>query len=425
MKKVLVGRLKNGLMYYSQRDTASHVSGVGVRCGSMHDVTSKIIARGIAHLTEHNLCRVSSDYTSREMELFIEKYLGGLDGAINVRTDRYSTFYGHDTLLRRTHMLKAFDALASCVRDAIIEPEGLKTEKAAVHQEYHAFGKDVAFQEIDDLIHLVTYNRNPARNRIDCVPDDIKKLSLRRMKQFMRQYYSPNNMFVVILGPEKGKVHDMAAKYFGHMEARKIPPFRYGISESFPQLRNIRSIEIERPGIKQYHLSVGFPIQPFGHKDNDAVDILSQLLAFRLRWRLREGNTDFNKGVYRAPVFISRSFAHGIMHTWCASTSREFIKEAEDVILEECDKLRTSLVATDEFDAIWHQRYFRYLNAFLNTPGVLAELIIDHTCNGDQELEGLNSFRESYKKITRHKILSVANKCLDTKNYARALIKPV
>ncbi len=422
MKKVSVGTLKNGMRFYTQFDPSSNVSGIGARCGSMHDPPGCV---GLAHLVEHMLCRESKDFSGLKVDLMMEKYMGGPNGDINVRINRSSTFYGHNTTLYRRHMLECFNMYASLLKEKTTNLEALQLESAAIHQEYYLNGVDMMSDLIDNLVHETMYDKNPARNRIDCIPENLSSVSLPRVAQFIRKYYVPSNMFVVLLGPSFQDSKRMVEKLFDDMPKAEAPKFDYDSSESFPELHAVRSLEVERPGIHQYHLAVGFPTETYLSKDAEAIDILSRILAFRLRGKLREGNRDFNKGVYRALCYTTRTFAHGLIYAWVATTSQEFAKRSEEVMLLECQKLREVLVSDEELDAMKGSLLYSYLDAFIKIPGSLSELIIEAACNGDQDLVHLHSFRSNLKKVTHRRIREVANKYFCLPNYVRVLIKPV
>lgn len=420
MKLVSFGRLKNGITYYGQYDPSSNVSGIGIRRGSIHDPPDR---RGKFHLIEHVMCRSSKKYDGRKVDLMLEEFMGGPDADINIRIDRTSTFLGHDNLLYRNHMIKCFDMLASLFLDRSVDQEGLDVEKAAIYQEYYLYGLDVIYNLVDDLMHQLMYDHNPVRNRIDCEPDELKQITLAEVKQDIKRGYSTESTFVILLGPKFSEAKFLAEKYFGHLPRTTSPSLGYDFSKEFPNLNYFKSTIHERSGIHQSHLAIGFPTGRFMTGDDVALDILGRIWAFRLRMRLREGNRNFREGVYRTLVYTPRSFAHGMIYSWIA-VDPGFAPRAEEIILEECDKLRKDLVSNDEFSAIKNSVRNIYRDAFTKSPGMLSELIIESVCNGDQELVHLHSFLDRWNKVNPRKLRDVANKYFTIPNYARVLIKP-
>ena len=426
MKEAIPGELKNGFRFYSQHDPSANVCGVGIKCGSIHDPPKR---RGTAHLMEHIRCRLSPRYTGQEVDWLMEKYMGGPGDSsdINIRINRASTFFGNNSLLYRRHMLICWDMWVDLVLNGILDINGLDVEKAAIHQEYFLYGKDVMYNLIDDLIHQVMYNRNPARNRIDCEPDELAAITLGQMRGFYNRIYAcPQSMFAVILGPHHREVKKMAERAFGHLPDKGRPALDYDMSDSFPRLREIHSLEVSRKGIGQYHVALGFPTRTYCTNDAEVIDILGRILAFRLRMRLREQNRDFDKGVYRVLVYTPRTFVHGIIYAWFATKSEEFAKIGEEIFIQECANLRENLVSGEEIDAMASSLLYKYLDAYIKTSGALSELIIEAACNGDEDLTRLNSFRKRLNRAgkNRNKIREAARDYLTVPHYARVLIRP-
>jgi len=430
MNTAIPGELKNGFRYYSQFDISANVCGVGIKCGSMHDPPKK---RGQAHLMEHMRCRSSPKYVGEQVDLLMEKYMGGPgdDTDINVRIDRASTFFGNNSLLYRRHLVICWDMWVELVLNGVLDVNGLDVEKAAIHQEYFLYGKDVMYNLVDDLIHQVMYDKNPARNRVDCEPGELATITLEQMRQFYNSMYaSSQNMFAVILGPQHKEVKRMVERSFDWLPNKGRLVLDIDMSDKFPQLQRIKSLEISRRDIGQYHLAIGFPTRPYlescKNGDAEALDVLARILAFRLRMKLREGNRNFDQGVYQVLTYTPRTFAHGMIYIWFATKDLEFAKTGEEIFLKECADLRQNLVREEELDAMASNILYNYLDAHIKTPGTLSELIIDAVCNGDEDLTYLNSFRERLSKIrqNRGRIRKAANDYFSLPNYARVMISP-
>lgn len=427
MKPVRWGILPNGLRFYSHFDRGENVSGVGVCCGSIYDPKNK---RYMGHLKEHVLCRNSIKYKGREVDLIFRKYMGGSDDDINIRIDKVSTFFGHDQLLRRCHMLQVFDVMANFMKDLLLDNEGLKIEAAAIHNEHFLRGKDSLPDELLDLLTESMYDINPVRNRIDCVLSELKKADLRSMRRSASRHYVPNNMFVIMFGEPYKKVEQIARNIFGDLETKPDPTLDYDHSEDFPTLSVIKSREEFRSQIGQTHIAIGFPTETYLSPDGATLDVIAKLLEMRLTWRLREDNRDFNGGVYRVPVETERTFVHGMIYVQYATIGQDFALKAEEIVLHEMHRLKEELANKNDRDSFDEELNViigslenPYLTAFQTLPGDLCERVIAAVCNGDKELTHLHSYRERLHKVTRRKIREVANKYF-TKNYARACIRP-
>lgn len=426
MKHVFRDVLPNGIKCYSFPKYNVNVSGIGFRVGSINDPPGKrgISHSGMAHLVEHLLCRESLKYPAREAYLQFRKIMGGVGGSdINIRTDKVSTFYGHGDIRRRRYMFTAFDLLASMLQDKIINQNAFDVEASAVLQEYFQSGIDDPGELVDDLLLQVIYETNPIRKRIDCEPEALFDIKLYDVRQFIRRYYVPKNMFVIMLGPKRDVVKNLAQKYFGEWSAKSCPILDYNHSDDYPKLESIKSLELQKPGIHQYHVQIGFPTENYGTKDAEGLDIIAEILNDRLFVRLREENRIIGKGVYHAACYTNRTYVNGLLNIWYATSSEDFHFEAEMRILQEIKNICENLVSSDEFEAVCTRKLDEYWETITGKAGDLSEMIIDSVCNGDDTLKGLHSFPQRHHKLTRRKIREIANKYL-TSPYGKVVLIP-
>ena len=419
---VLRNNGKEGITCYGQYDPGrtTWLCGIGCKVGSMH------VDGGLPHLAEHLLARDCGRYDEEEVDRLFEKYADGPEGSINVRIFRTSTFLGHQGLLYKHDMVRFFDLLVNLVRHKIITTRGILSEKAAVHQEYWFNGIDPVSETIDDLMHRTMYETNPARNRIDCEPDMLLRVTPGKIRSFIRKYYVPKNMFVLILGPRVQEAIEIAENYFGDWLVDKDkngPETKLDESEKFLALNAPRHTEVVRPGIVQSHLAIGFPTGPYMSNDREALMVLARIWAWRVRRRLRDDNQNFEEGVYRALAYTPSSFLHGMIYLWYASKSLEFVKRSEAVVLEEVERLKKDFVSGKELDAITYSLYAQHYSVFRDSPSSLAELVIEAVCNGDEKLVRLHDFGRRVRKLSAKKLRAVANRYF-TKDYARVLIRP-
>ena len=416
MKRVSAGILNNGFRFYTQHDTRSQVFGIGVRAGSIHDPSGK---SGMSHLTEHVLARYS-----REEELKFEECGCGPDeDGINIRTDYVSVFYGHNILLRREYTAELRKIIIENIRNPKITSEALETERAAVLNEYFLRGEDDVEDVVETLMHREMYERNPARNRVDCELGELKSITCADMRQFIRVHYAPNNMFAVVIGPSFQKVKRLCDEYFGELKRFPDVPMVSNCGEARPIFQTPKCVEIERPGIHQYHVAIGFPTNPYGSKDDEALDVLASIWAFRLRLALRDGNREWGKGTYRVLAFTPRSKVHGMIYAWFATWSGASAREGAERIIRECDALKRDWVPDDELAAMRNKLWNIYVDDFNNAPEELCERIIEAAANGDEDMRRLNSYLGRLARVGKKRLNRVANEYF-TPGYLHLLLKP-
>jgi predicted Zn-dependent peptidase len=416
-KPISFGTLPNGMRYYGRFDQVANAGGIGAKTGSAHDPPDK---RGLAHLCEHMLSRSARIYSDQETNLILRRYLGSSDSDINVRIDRNSTFFGHLMLLRFSHMKKCFDLFAHLLKDRLTDQNGLDVERARILNEHRLRGLDLMEELAWDSLHEIAYTRNPARNRIDCVPEELEQIKLSDVKTFIRKHYVPRNMFMIVLGPRFKIAEKLAVEYFKDLPDVSAPAIDYDFTDGYSPLKESRIKLIERQGINQHHVIVGFPLEVFGGKNHYSFNVLDHILEQLLYNRLQE----HNRGVYRSPVFVSRSKFHGLLGIHFATMHGDIVEQNIQTVLSICKDLRENLVDSGIFQAALHRAFYEYVGPFVNDANQLLELIIDSATNGDEDLALLHSGRLRLEKINRKTIMNLANQFL-TPEYLAVHIKPV
>lgn len=415
-KQVSFKDLPNGMRYYGRFDKIANSSGIGVRCGAMNTPPGKT---GLPHFVEHVLCRETRKYTAQEVELTLRRYLGGGDDDWNVRIDLYSTFFGHLMLLKSNHMRICFDIFANMLRDRMINKEGHDVEQSRVHNEYYLRGIDVAEEFVWDLLHEKVYQRNPARHRIDCLPNELQTISVHDLVAFTKKYYVPRNMFMIVMGPRFKVAERMAYQYFSDLPDLPVPKQDFSAPEYNESISGQKIHMIERSGISQHHVMIGFNADKFGGHNHYSLKVLVQVLEKLLVDKLQE----HNRGVYRSPVMLSQSKYHGLLTVSFATKDPEFVEEGIVRINDLCKQLRDQLVGIDVFKSALCRTFYEYIGPFVNDANNLMEMVIDSTANGDEDLLVLHSGKQALERVTREMIRDLANQFL-TSEFLVVHIKP-
>jgi len=432
--------LDNGVQVISQKFPTANLAGAGFKVGSLYDPPRR---RGMAHLTEHMMAQQSSRYTGRDMDLLIWKLMGGYDGDINIRVDRVSTFYGFGDLNTQADMYSGWDAFAQMTLDGILDARGklehsildieaLDIEKAAVHNEYRLRGTDLPESEIQEVLYQTMWQKNPIRNRIDCEPDELSRVTLSDVKRFIKRWYKTSRMFCIFIGPDHKEAYRLSELFFKDLpESHGAAPELHG--DTHPTIEGVRHEEMVHPGARQHHVVLGFPTSLHGSPDGEAIDVMAQVLGFRAFQKLRPGNRMFDRGVYRAPAYAERSFAHGILYTHFATVgSYDYALQSAEVVAKECDALkRTRLSKSEradlqaEIDAVKYYMDKQHLNAFRRYPDLAVEFIIDAVCNGDTDFTWLNARRSRITAVDVQSVRKAAQAYLTTDRCVRVVLKPL
>lgn len=440
--KLIVSELENGIHTISMANRLHNVSGTGFPVGSAYDPPRR---RGMSHLTEHKMAQRSSVLDGRQMDLLVYRLMGGYDGDVNIRVNRISTFFGHGDLNSRRDMFEGFDAFAQMIYDGIqdargksevtiLDHDGLDTEKAAVYNEYRLRGTDIPESEITDALYQALWTRNPVRNRIDCEPDELERVTLSELKQFVRRWYRTGRMFTLFMGLDHAEARRQTQKYYGSLPYSKAIEPDWESLDRFPRLEGVVHREMIHPGARQHHVAIAFPTGVFMSPDDESLDILSKVWEFRLLRKLRGENRAFRGGVYRAGAFTDRSFLHGVLYGHFATVgSFDYAMDMAEVAQREGDELKRSRLSRSErqdldqeIDTIRTRFRQEYTGAFKWYPGVAAELVIDAFCNGDTTLAHLSGYLDRLKRVDRHSVQKAAESYMTGPDrMVRVVLKPL
>lgn len=413
----------NGIRVYYFYDSGgtTHICGVGYRVGSAYD---PIVAKGLAHLTEHLITRESMSHNGDEVYRILWRYLGCPENW-KIETDPMSTYYGSSGLYYRKYMPIVMPMLVSLIKDRLITNAGMLIEKGAVNNEIALTEEDVPTDKLNVMFLQTMYETNPIRSSILGTEESLDSINISRVRRFIRKCYVAENMFAMIFGPSRQESIKFAESNLNEWSHRGEPlEFDLKSFDRFPIITEPKVRESLKPGLKSHYVQLGFPTECYDSKDDAVLDVISDIIWQRVNESLRERNQDPQKGVYRSPGFTDRTLVHGVIGGWFATINKDYAFYGRDQVLKEFLKLREELlpraVVADAVESIREQ----FLMKFRDSAGEVVDLVIEATCNGDPDLTHLHSYPERLDKITPRKIRDIANKYFKPNGYACAMLSP-
>ncbi|MBN2142587.1 insulinase family protein [Candidatus Woesearchaeota archaeon] len=460
MKLVRRHRLPNGMDLYWQPDEGQHLVGVGVKAGAFHDsiALSNLVLHGLAHYVEHSVARGADPDKVEYHERKLRSFGCGPERGINICTSHDYTFYGASMVRKRRYATELFDTIfAPMVTKQLITKEGMDIERAAIFTEYLVYGKDLADELRSELLFKSIYPNHPINNRIDCEEEDLKRISPYHVKKFISEFYVPNIMFAILLGPSFEKAKQLVYKHFGDLQPKEVPQLQISDSQMRPILSGVHSTQGEKAGLRAYYVAVGFPTMPYGYEGDEDVEVLSEIMEYKIEEALREKNRIFGQGTYRPFSQVSRSKIHGTIYFTFETPEESFVDEGIERIIKVCETVKNKGVDHDVVEKAVEnlperrkkiasnvmKRRMRtdfikdihmgkmscqnaYLEAYEISPDNLTDLIINEAVNGDESMKILNTYPERIAKVNAKSVWRVANEYLTTPhNFALSVVKPI
>ena len=239
---------------------------------------------GFAHLFEHMMFQGSKN-ASGEYFVYAEKAGANLaEGGVNGTTsnDRTNYFATVPSGNLENLLWVESDRLATLL-DAT-DDKKLDEQRNVVKNERRQGLENQPYGRWFSLLFENTFdNGHPYSWPVIGSMEDLSAASLDDVKEFFRQYYTPNNLSLVIAGDfDPAETKKLVAKYFGD-----LPP---GAPLDRPA-RNVATLNGERvvevsDRVSLERVYIGWPAPEYFHKDDAALDIAARILADGLSSRL-------------------------------------------------------------------------------------------------------------------------------------------
>ena len=251
--------------------------------GSKNEKTGRT---GFAHLFEHMMFQGSKNATE-EYFVYAEKAganlaEGGVNGTTsNDRTNYFATVPSGN--LENLLWLES-DRLATLLDATDIKK--LDGQRDVVKNERRQGLENQPYGRWFSLLFETIYAKgHPYSWPVIGSMEDLSAATLDDVKEFFRQYYTPNNLSLVIAGDfDPAEAKKLVAKYFGD-----LPP---GIPLDRPA-RNVASLTSERvvevnDRVSLERVYIGWPAPEYFSEGDTALDIAARILADGLSSRLNK-----------------------------------------------------------------------------------------------------------------------------------------
>jgi len=262
MKKVV---LDNGLtvLYYPKKGNAVVVE-VMINVGSCHEKNEE---RGISHFLEHILFEGTiKRATNKEISNEIER----IGGDFNAYTSTGKTcFY---TKVLKKHFSIAVDVLADVLQNPLLRESDIKKEKNVVLKEIAMIHDEPRhYQWV--LLQQNLFEKHPCKYPTYGDVKVIKTLNRKKVHDFFKKYYMPNNMVVSIVGDVPNWKKEIEKQFV--LKKGKVVKTIFPTEPALSKNKNI----LVKKKIFNTHLVLGFKTVSRAHPDSYVLDIINGILG--------------------------------------------------------------------------------------------------------------------------------------------------
>ncbi len=404
----------NGLTVLYQLD--SSIRGVtiqmGLKAGSVMVSPEKA---GLASVTADLLLTGTETMTEESIAQTLD----------NIGAD-YSVRCGYDSAVLNFNALSEdFETIFSIMSDVVARPafEEEKLERIVDEHisQYRAATAKTSWMA-SRLYRETVYKNHPYGNLSGGYEDSLNHITRDDVLKFHRQYYTPENMIVTVVGNiEEERVLNALEKRLVSLNSTADQLNRTLSVPSRPKGRVIRLQHKE--GQTQAFVTMGYPAISRTSQDYEAVIIMNRILgggglASRLASKVRT-EQGFAYSIYSSvqPLLSDGPF------TISFQTKNESLGQALSSIFEEMERMKNETVPEQEFDDV-RKGFINSLPFQTETSAHIAQALLNGQFYG-MTLDYLDRKNRKIEELTTADIQRVAKKYLNTENIVITVISQV
>lgn len=409
--------LKNGLKVIIREDHRSPMvmTQIWYRVGSS-DESGNLL--GISHVLEHMMFKGTQKVPNDEFTRLSRMY----GGRINASTfTNYTNYY---QLYPKTYLPMALELEADRMSNLLLRQQDFDPEIKVVMEERRLRTDDnprsLAFERFKWITYPTSHYRQPVIGHMK----NLQNLQLEDVKKWYRDWYSPNNALLVIVGDVDAEQTVLQVqKYFADIPARKTPP-RNDVLE-FDRI-GYRHMELNFP-VKVPNLFMAWNVRSLvtakNPQDAYALTIIRNILDSGISSRLQDRLVRDKKILTAVSVsYDPYSRGDSLLSISALPVDGKSLSEAEQAIQTEIELLKTELIQPEEVARVT-AKYVSNLIYSQDDIAGQARMI------GNLEINGL-SFRlmdelpKHFETVTPQDIQRVANAYFSRDNLSTLYLSP-
>jgi zinc protease len=243
---------------------------VWYRAGSMDE---KDGTSGVAHALEHLMFKGTKNLRSGEFNKRVAE-AGGRDNAFTSRD--YTAYF---QIVPRAALPEMMKLEADRMANLTLDAKEFAAEIKVVMEERRLRTDDNPLGLVHEALNSTQFQAHPYRRPIIGWMDDLEHMTWRDARDWYRQWYAPNNAYVVVVGDvDHREVFRLAQKYYGPHKAQVLPERK---PQNEPEQAGIRRVSVKAPAKLPYiAMAWKAPKLRDVNKDRDpyALDVLAAVL---------------------------------------------------------------------------------------------------------------------------------------------------
>ncbi len=396
--------LPNGLhvILYEDHATPNVMVSLMYHVGAKNEDPGKT---GFAHLFEHLMFEGSENIARGDYFKIVQSN----GGELNANTTQDRTYYYEEMPSNQLELALWMES--ERMYHAKIDSIGVATQKGVVIEEKKQTQDSRPYGSWMYEIGKRAFTVHPYRWQTIGSPDHIRNSTFDDVYSFYKTYYVPNNAVLVVAGDfQEKQAKEWIEKYYAGIPKGTKPIHRPTVVEPAQkaEIRDVIYDKVQMPAV-----FMGYHTPAIGTKDFYALDILKSILSGGASSRLKTNITD--KGLaLETLMFINPQEQPGLTYFIGIPNAGGTPEDMENAINAELEKVRTELVAEDEFQMAMAAKEFQLASGMVRLSDISEELANNYTYFKDTER--INRELSFYGEITREDLRDVAKKYLSKDN---------
>ncbi|MEO0840221.1 MAG: pitrilysin family protein [Cyanobacteria bacterium J06643_5] len=410
--------LENGLTVITKEAHTAPVVSVQVwyKVGTRNE---KIGVNGIAHQLEHMMFKGTKRRPVQFGRLF-----SALGSDSNAFTSHDQTVY-YSTAER--NKLKALLTLeADRMQNAVINTEQLDSEKQVVISELKGYENSPQYR-LNRAVMKAAFPNHPYGLTVGGTEQDVKKFTVEQVQDYYKNFYSPNNAVLVIVGDfETSKTIKAVKELFGEIPANQNTQLLNKIAAknsakaSFNVSNNSEPIVLKQPGSAPLFQAV-YRLPSAKHQDIPALDVMDYILAEGRNSRLYQALVDSGKASDVSASVISLQDA-GWYELLVTANSTSNLSKIKSIVNREIGHLATKEISSEELNRAKAQLEASVILSNRDVTSLAMQLGNDETTTGDYTYT--DRYLAAIQQVTVQDVQRVAQKYFKQQSQIVGVFKP-
>lgn len=297
---------------------------------------------GGSHFLEHMLFKGTVRRPTTED---ISRELDSVGADFNAFTSKDHTAYYIKIAAQRTEL--ALDMLSDMLYNSKFDEQEFSRERGVIVEELNMY-EDNPSMKVDELFEEQMFAGNSLGWRIGGVADSVKKMSLEKLLNYKRHFYSPEHLVLVLAGRLDKNPRALIQKYFGTEKRHGSQPLAHA-KFSWEKARRLAPgvVNVLTKPTDQLHGVIGFPAFNYDDPRNVPLLLLHVILGGSMSSRLFIQVRERRGLCYLIRTGVTNYHDAGAF-TITAGLDKARLPEAMNIIYEELQRVVKKGVTADE-----------------------------------------------------------------------------